>query len=82
MNELRRSTKAIEVTPSDTVDLPTGGAICIGFYVGGAGNVVVVNRDDTTAIFTAVPAGGTRPSDAKRINATGTTATNIVAFLG
>lgn len=80
MNPLRLSTKAAVVTPSDTVNIPGGPAL--GLYVGGTGNVVVVNNDDTTALFTAVPAGTILPLVVKRVNTTSTTATLIVAFLG
>jgi hypothetical protein len=79
MNPLRLSTKLLAVTPSDTVDIV---GPCIGFYVGGTGNVVAVNMDDTTALLTAVPAGTIIPSVIKRINTTNTTATAIVAFIG
>jgi len=62
------------VTPSDTVDLPV---LTRGIYVGGAGDVVVVFKNDATATFTAVPAGTLLPVAARRINSTGTTATNL-----
>lgn len=51
-------------------------------YVGGAGDVTVVTSDDVTVTFTSVPAGATiGPFFVKQIKSTGTTATNMVAFV-
>ncbi|MNC70065.1 hypothetical protein D3C75_1208370 [compost metagenome] len=72
---------AITVTPSDTVNLifkngtPYGKAV----YVGGTGDISALMADGTTAIFKAVPVG-TIYIGVQRINATGTTATNLVAL--
>ena len=65
------------ITPSDTVNLPAG---CRGIYVGGAGNVVAVGKDDQALAFTAVPVGTFMPIGPKRINATSTTATLMLAL--
>jgi hypothetical protein len=65
------------ITTSDTVNLPAG---CRGIYVGGAGNVVLVGDDNTAVTFTAVPVGTFIPCGAKRVNATSTTATLLVAL--
>lgn len=65
------------VTTSDTVNMPAG---CRSIYVGGAGNIVAVGWDNTVATFTAVPAGTVLPIQAKRINATNTTATLMIAM--
>lgn len=65
------------ITTSDTVDLPW---VTQAVWVGGAGNVVAVMQNGTTGTFTAVPAGNTLPIMARRINATLTTATNLVAL--
>jgi hypothetical protein len=65
------------VTPSDTVYLPGG---CRGIYVGGAGNVAVVGQNGIVATFTAIPVGTFMPCAAKRVNATNTTATLMVAL--
>lgn len=67
---------AHNVTPSDANDLSTPG---VGLYVGGAGNISAIMEDGTTVTFTAVPVGTVLPFIFKRINATGTTATNLVA---
>lgn len=65
------------VTTSDTVNLPAG---CRGIYVGGAGNVVLVGDDNVAVTFTAPPVGTFIPCGAKRVNATNTTATLLVAL--
>lgn len=69
------------VTKSDTVDLPIYSR---GLYIGGAGDVVVVGVDDVTndgTLFKAVPAGTTLPVMARRVKATNSTATDIVAYI-
>ena len=76
--------KAVAVTASDTVNIPgpnTGatGVLTDALYVGGAGIVVAVFQDDTTVQFTAV-AGEILPIRIKRVNATNTTATLMVAL--
>ena len=70
------SASAAAVTPSDSVNL-TG--TTRGVYVGGTGNVTAV-INSTAITFTAVPVGTILPIAATRINATGTTATNMVAL--
>ena len=65
------------VTPSDTVDLVQGATK--GLYIGGAGNVKMDMADGTTITFTALSAGMIHPISAKRVYATGTTATLILA---
>lgn len=65
------------ITTSDTVDLPW---VTQAVWVGGAGNVVAVMPNGQTGTFTGVPAGNTLPIMARRINATLTTATNLVAL--
>ena len=71
------ATDAASVTPSDSTDL-TGGATK-GLYIGGAGNIKVDMADGTTITFTALSAGIIHPVSAKRVYATGTTATLILA---
>lgn len=65
------------ITTSDTVDLPWATQ---AVWVGGAGNVVAVMQDGRTGTFTAVTAGAVLPIAVRRINATLTTATNLVAL--
>lgn len=75
--------KAIAVTTSDSVNFAPNGvsdALTAELYVGTTGNVVAVLQDGTTITFVGVPAGGRIPVACKRVNATLTTASNIVAF--
>jgi len=70
------------ITTSDTVDLAPWSAtntLTTGVYVGGAGIVVAVFQDGTAVNFTAV-AGATLPLAVRRINATTTSATLLVAL--
>ena len=61
-------------TASDTVDIPSiNGATIAAVYVGGAGNVTVLNADGTSALFTAVPVGTILPIAPRRIMANGST---------
>lgn len=65
------------LTPSDTVDLP---ALTQALWVGGAGDVAAVAQNNRVTVLPAVPAGSWLPLAVKRVNATGTTATGIVAL--
>lgn len=67
----------LSVTPSDTTDLSKGASK--GIYLGVAGNVKVDLASGATITFTSLGSGMIHPISAKRIYATGTTATNIVA---
>jgi hypothetical protein len=76
--------KASVITKSDTVNIavatPVGTrTFTDAIYIGGAGTVTVVFEDDTTAAFTCV-AGQILPVKAKRVNATGTAATLLLAM--
>ena len=69
------------VTPSDTVSYvhSNGGTlIARGLYVGGAGNVALVNKDGVAVTFTAPPVGSILWFKHIRVNATNTTATLLV----
>lgn len=68
---------AVAVTPSDTVDLVTKPTK--GVYIGGAGNLKADMSDGTTVTFNVLAVGVIHCLSVKRIYATGTTATNIVA---
>lgn len=70
----------LAVTPSDTVGDNFAAGPCRGLYVGTTGNVEAVGLDGTAVVFTAVPAGWILPIAAIRVNASLTTATNIVAL--
>lgn len=71
--------KSFVITKSDTVNEQ---AQFTRLYVGGAGTVTVVNQDDTVALYSAVPVGTWLYAPGKRVNATGSTATLIVAVTG
>ena len=70
--------RAAAVTPSDTVDLT---AYAKALYVGGAGNVRVltVGAEDGDVVTFANHPVGWLPMQVRRVLATGTTATQIVA---
>jgi hypothetical protein len=73
--------RCIAVTPSDSDNL---GAVTKAVYVGVEGDVSLVpidNPDNAGILFKNVPSGSWLPVRARRIRATGTTATNLVAFL-
>lgn len=70
--------KAAAVTKSDSTVVN-----CEGFYVGGAGNVAIIAKDDptgTAVTLTACIVGQVYPIACKRIMSTNTTATAIVAL--
>lgn len=69
--------KFAAITTSDTVDLA---ARADAVWVGGAGNVAAVQTDGVVVTLTAVAAGTLLPIVVRRINATNTTATNLVAL--
>lgn len=67
--------KAVAVTPSDSTVLD-----CVAFYVGGAGNVALIAKDDTgTVTLTACIVGQIYPIACNKIKAA-TTASLIVAL--
>lgn len=70
---------ALAVTPSDTIDLAR---VTRGIYVGVSGNVTVLFCDDAdaaTVLLTGLSAGIWHPMQVRRVLATGTAATGIVA---
>ena len=67
----------ITVTTSDTVDLSV---VTRGLYVGVAGDVKVTMADDTVITFVGLAAGIEHAIAAKRVWATGTTATSILGL--
>ena len=74
--KINSSMKSFDITKSDTTDFAF---LTRGIYVGGAGTVVIVNADDTTATFECV-AGTLLPVQARRVNSTGTDATLMVGL--
>ncbi|CAB4140972.1 hypothetical protein UFOVP399_47 [uncultured Caudovirales phage] len=69
------ATNAAAVTPSDTTQIRA-----MSLYVGGAGNIAVVMEDGSAVTFIGVPVGAILPIAVSRVNATNTTATNIIAL--
>lgn len=70
---------AFAVTPSDANPVNPGFTI-EGFYVGGAGNVAIQTLGGETVTFIAVIVGTIYPMRYKKVMATNTTATSIVAI--
>lgn len=68
--------KAVTVTTSDTVDLDS---VPRALWIGGDGDVAVIMADDTASVVLK-NASGLVPVMVKRVLATGTTATYIVAL--
>ncbi len=66
---------AQNITPSDVTNLANP---AVGLFVGGAGNISAVMENGDTVTFTGVLAGQFLPFIFRRINSTGTTATNMV----
>jgi hypothetical protein len=71
------ATDALAVTPSDSTDLARYSTT--GLYVGVTGDVKVTLNDGSTVTFTSLASGIIHPIAVKRVWATGTTATNIMA---
>lgn len=65
------------VTPHDTTELTY---VSRAIYVGGAGNVTALMQNGDVVLFTAVPAGTILPIRVKRINNTGTSASNMTSI--
>lgn len=71
------ATRLRMVTPDDGVDLPDGPSR--GLFVGGAGAVVVTGLDGAPATIVSGEAQY-HPIRVRRVHATGTAATDIVAL--
>jgi hypothetical protein len=70
---------AVAITPADDTAIGP----FIGLYVGVAGDVTVVMRNEsasTPRLFKAVPAGTILPISIQGVQATGTTATNLTGL--
>lgn len=66
------------VTPSDSADLTYATR---ALYIGGAGNLSVIDLDGVTVAINGVAAGTLLPIRVARVRSTGTTATNITALV-
>lgn len=68
---------AAAITPHNTNDLSS---VTNGIYVGSSGDIAVLMSDGAAVTFVAAVAGSVLPIRVKRVKATGTTATNLVAL--
>ncbi len=66
---------AVAITPTDGASHNL-----VGIYVGTTGDVAVVTDRGTTVTFKTVPAGAIIPLAIRTVNATNTTASNIVGL--
>lgn len=69
--------RAWDITPHDSNE---ESLVFRGLYVGGAGDVEVVDMKDNATVFHAVPAGTILPVMGVRVGSTNTTATDIVGL--
>lgn len=77
--ELGVSGFAVAVTPSDTTNIQSPARY---LYVGAGGNLNIVPEfNGTPVLLTGVPTGFVLYASVARVNSTGTTASNIIAFL-
>ncbi len=70
-----QSDNILEVTPSNTEDLPE---FAVAIYIGTTGNLAVRNSRNQTVIMKGIVAGVWHPVRTTRILATNTTATDIL----
>ena len=66
-----------EIAPDDGKDLP---ALPRAIWIGGGGALSMVMADGGTVLLVGVPAGSLLPLRPRRIRATGTSATKLVAL--
>lgn len=74
-------TRAHEVVPSNTVDLPFDArALYIGVSTSNSQSVRVITTGGDTAFFANVPQGSIIDVNVRRVLSTGTTASSIIAL--
>ena len=66
------------ITPNDGADLPMQG--CRAIRAGGAGDVSIVDLTGVTTVIPSAYAGEILQVQVTRVNATGTTATGLIAL--
>lgn len=71
------ATAAAAITPSDTGEMAY---VSRAVYVGATGNVRLVMKNGATVTLQNVPAGALLPVRVRKVMATGTTASGLVAF--
>jgi len=76
------------IAPSDTVNFvddtsnnPTAYS-CASIYVGTSGDIALVSPNGVVKTFKNVPSGTFMPVVCKRVNATNTTATDLLGLVG
>ncbi len=86
-SKVKPGENAVVVTPSDSTNILSPGTqtvITRGVWIGGSGDLSVEmvgdRMDDQTVVFTGIASGTLLPIAITRVNATGTTATSIVAI--
>lgn len=72
------ATHGFSITPNDGADLPE---ITRALYVGGPGAIVVVMLSGAELVVSGVAAGTVLPVRARRVKATGTTATAMLGLV-
>lgn len=75
---MERYTVWTPITLSNSVNIP--GGLTHGIWVGTGGDIAAVNQNNVVQVIPAVPSGAWLPISAKRINVTGTTASNLLAL--
>ncbi len=70
-------TAALTYTIYSQTDNPSNGCV---LFAGGAGDINLITVDDDTVLFKGIVAGQFLPVQVKRVKATNTTATDIVAL--
>jgi hypothetical protein len=66
------------ITPNDGADLPLN--VCRAIYAGVGGDISIVDLSGETVVFSGVLAGSILPVQTSRVNATGTTASLLIAL--
>lgn len=79
INDVAPARDYFAITPSDSVNFAIGAVR--GIYVGGAGNIVAVSPLGSAITFVGVLPGTVLQINAVRINASLTTATQLVGLL-
>jgi hypothetical protein len=72
------ATVPLQITPSDSINLSLG--TCRALYVGTGGNISITGGNGVPIVFNNVADSFILPVQATRVNATGTTATDIIAL--
>ena len=73
----QQAIRAVAITPSNSVDLTVSGAVV---FIGVGGDVKVTTVSGDTAVFKNLASGSVLAVQVRRVWATGTTATDIIAL--